>query len=79
MVLLRRSIIETVCKLEKVFPPSFFDSMEHLVIHLPYEAEVGGPVQYRWMYVFERYTNMYIYNLYRAQMFFSFITQKKFI
>lgn len=28
--------------------------MEHLVVHLPYEAKVGGPVQYRWMYPFER-------------------------
>ncbi|WVZ16156.1 hypothetical protein V8G54_009138 [Vigna mungo] len=37
-------------------PPSFFDSMEHLPIHLPYEARLGGPVQYRWMYPFERTT-----------------------
>lgn len=28
--------------------------MEHLPIHLAYEAKVGGPVQYRWMYPFER-------------------------
>ena len=44
-----------VCKLEKIFPPSFFDSMEHLLIHLAYEARVWEPVQYRWMYLFERY------------------------
>jgi len=31
--------------LEKIFPPSFFYSMEHLSIHLPYEAKLGGPVQ----------------------------------
>lgn len=41
--------------LEKIFPPSFFDVMEHLPVHLPYEAELGGPVQYRWMYPFERF------------------------
>ncbi|GKU90769.1 hypothetical protein SLEP1_g4720 [Rubroshorea leprosula] len=29
--------------------------MEHLAIHLPYEARVGGPVQFRWMYPFERH------------------------
>ncbi|PKU63659.1 Retrovirus-related Pol polyprotein from transposon TNT 1-94 [Dendrobium catenatum] len=46
-----------LCKLEKIFPPGFFDSMEHLPVHLPYEARVGGPVQYRWMYPFERYLN----------------------
>nr|GMD12815.1 uncharacterized protein LOC109168299 [Ipomoea batatas] len=43
------------CKLERIFPPSFFDSMEHLPIHLAYEARIVGPVQYRWMYPFERY------------------------
>jgi len=48
------NIIEALCKLEMIFPPLFFDSMEHLPIHLPFEAKVGGPVQYRWMYPFER-------------------------
>jgi len=51
---LEMNIVETLCKLEMIFPPSFFDSMEHLPIHLPFEAKVGGPVQYRWMYPFER-------------------------
>ncbi|KAL8146356.1 hypothetical protein AgCh_004193 [Apium graveolens] len=32
--------------------------MEHLIIHLPYEARVGGPVQYWWMYPFERLMGM---------------------
>ncbi|XP_052728261.1 uncharacterized protein LOC128195210 [Vigna angularis] len=44
-----------LCKMERIFPPSFFDSMEHLPIHLPYEARLGGPVHYRWMYPFERF------------------------
>ncbi|WCJ43095.1 hypothetical protein M5689_023857 [Euphorbia peplus] len=44
-----------ICKLEKIFPPAFFDSMEHLPVHLPYEAKIAGPVQYRWMYPFERF------------------------
>ena len=43
-----------LCKLERIFPPSFFDSMEHLPVHLAYEAKIAGPVQYRWMYPFER-------------------------
>ncbi|XP_051151924.1 uncharacterized protein LOC127265929 [Andrographis paniculata] len=45
----------TLCHLEKLFPPSFFDVMEHLPIHLAEEAMVAGPVQYRWMYPIERY------------------------
>lgn len=47
-------IPKILCKLERIFPPSFFDSMEHLPVHLPYEAMMAGPVQYRWMYPFER-------------------------
>jgi len=39
-----------LCKLEKIFPPSFFDSMEHLLVHLPYKTRLGGPVQYCCMY-----------------------------
>ncbi|XP_058000739.1 uncharacterized protein LOC131178813 [Hevea brasiliensis] len=44
-----------ICKLERIFPPAFFDSMEHIPIHLPYETKIAGPVQYRWMYPFERF------------------------
>jgi hypothetical protein len=39
--------------MEKFFPPRFFNSMQHLLIHLSYEAKVGGPIQYRWMYHIE--------------------------
>ena len=51
---LETNIVETICKLEMIFPPSLFDSIEHLPVHLPYEVNVGGPVQYRWMNPFER-------------------------
>ncbi|CAM8999975.1 unnamed protein product [Rhodiola kirilowii] len=49
------NIPETLCKLETIFPPSFFDSMEHLPIHVADEVFLGGPVHYRWMYPFERF------------------------
>nr|XP_009791293.1 PREDICTED: uncharacterized protein LOC104238594 [Nicotiana sylvestris]XP_009791294.1 PREDICTED: uncharacterized protein LOC104238594 [Nicotiana sylvestris] len=48
-------IPKTECKLEKVFPPTFFDVMEHLSIHLANEAKIAGPTQYRHMYPMERY------------------------
>ena len=41
-----------LCRLERIFPPIFFDSMEHLPIHLAYEAMIADPVQYKWMYPF---------------------------
>ncbi|KAL4283366.1 hypothetical protein GQ457_16G015240 [Hibiscus cannabinus] len=43
-----------LCDLEKIFPPSFFTIMMHLLIHLANEAKIGGPVSYRWMYPVER-------------------------
>ncbi|XP_073277192.1 uncharacterized protein [Primulina huaijiensis] len=55
MVRLETIIPLVLCKLERIFPLSFFDSMEHLSIHLAYEARLAGPVQYRWMYPFERF------------------------
>jgi hypothetical protein len=52
---LSSSIAETLCKLEMIFPPAFFDIMIHLPVHLAEEAKFGGPVCYRWMYPIERY------------------------
>ena len=43
-----------VCKLEKIFPPGFFLSMQHLIVHLPTEVRLGGPVQFRWCFPVER-------------------------
>jgi hypothetical protein len=47
---LEKEIPVLLCKMEKFFPPGFFNPMQHLLIHLPYEAKVGGTIQYRWMY-----------------------------
>ncbi|GKV31556.1 hypothetical protein SLEP1_g40235 [Rubroshorea leprosula] len=43
MAIWQKRTVEIICELERIFPPSFFDSMEHLAIHLPYETHVGGP------------------------------------
>ncbi|KAL2465528.1 Uncharacterized protein Adt_41379 [Abeliophyllum distichum] len=55
MVDAQQQLILILCKLERIFPPAFFDIMIHLVMHLPEEAILGGPVYMRWMYPFERY------------------------
>lgn len=52
---LEANIPVILCKLEKIFPPGFFNSMQHLMVHLPYQVRVGGPVKYTWMYGVERY------------------------
>ncbi|XP_066354558.1 uncharacterized protein [Miscanthus floridulus] len=51
---LKAEIPVILCKLEKIFPPAFFDVMVHLAVHLPDEALLRGPIQYGWMYPIER-------------------------
>ena len=31
-----------LCKLEKIFSLGFFNPMQHMILHLPYEARMGG-------------------------------------
>jgi hypothetical protein len=31
-----------LCKLEKIYPPGFFNSMQHMILQLPYEARMGA-------------------------------------
>jgi hypothetical protein len=51
---LEKEIPVLLCKMEKKFPPGFFNPIQYLRIHLPYEAKVDDLVQYRWMYDIER-------------------------
>jgi hypothetical protein len=43
-----------LCRLKKIFAVGWFNPMQYLLVHLPYEAKIGGPQQYRWMYHIER-------------------------
>ncbi|CAI9115088.1 OLC1v1015922C1 [Oldenlandia corymbosa var. corymbosa] len=52
---LENEIPVILCELEKIFPPSFFDIMVHLPVHLATEVKLAGPVYYRLMYPIERY------------------------
>lgn len=52
---IQADLISTLCLLEQFFPPSFFDIMVHLTVHLIREVRLCGPVFYRWMYPFERH------------------------
>ncbi|XP_026418709.1 uncharacterized protein LOC113314148 isoform X2 [Papaver somniferum] len=53
--LMHERIVESLCVFEMYFPPAFFVTMTHLVVHLAEEALTLGPVQFRWMYPFERF------------------------
>jgi hypothetical protein len=51
---LEKEIVVLVCKMKTTFPPGWFNTMQYLLVHLPWEARVGGPVQFKWMYSQER-------------------------
>ena len=51
---LKAEIDETLSLLETIFLTSFFDIMVHLMVHLPAQARLAGPVHYRNMYPIER-------------------------
>ena len=44
---LQNEIVVILCELEMFFPPSFFDIMVHLVVHLVREVRLCGPVYLR--------------------------------
>ena len=48
-------IAEIMCLFETCMPPHFFDIMPHLLVHLPEDVELGGPVHSIWLYFLERY------------------------
>ena len=68
-------------ELEMFFPPSFFDIMVHLVVHLLREVRLCGPMYLRWMYPVERYMKNlkgYVKNHYhpKASMIERYITEE---
>ncbi|XP_019156907.1 PREDICTED: uncharacterized protein LOC109153494 [Ipomoea nil] len=67
---LQAEVVVTLCQLEMYFPPSFFDIMVHLIVHLVREIKMTGPVFMRYMYPFERYMGIlkgYLRNRYRPE------------
>lgn len=63
-------MVETMSTMEKVFPPSCFGIMTHLVVHLVEELDICGPIHTRWMYPMERYMKTmkgYVRNMARSK------------
>ena len=53
---LDENILILMCNVEKKISLSFFDVMEHLLVHLPYETLLREPVHNGWIYPYERFT-----------------------
>ena len=67
---LHDDIIITLCRLEMYFPPSFFDMMVHLIVHLVKQIQILGPVFMHQMYPFERFMGVlkkYVHNRARPE------------
>jgi hypothetical protein len=52
---IRKEMRVTMCQLEMCFPPSFFDTMEHYMIHLVDQIFVLGSMYMHHMYPYERH------------------------
>lgn len=55
-------IVQILCHLEMIYPPHFCTIMVHLMVHLPRQVLLTGPVHYTWMYPIERYASYLIFN-----------------
>ena len=67
---LQREVVQCLVNFELVFPPSFFNIMTHLIVHLVEEINVLGPVFLHNMFPFERFMGVlkkYVHNRARPE------------
>jgi hypothetical protein len=65
LYVLKEFIMETLCQLDMCFPPSFFDIMPHLMMHMVDQIQELGPIYLHQMWTYERFMstlNRYIHN-----------------
>ena len=55
---LKEEIVVILCELEMYFPPSFFDIMVHLMVHIVDEIQDLGPAFLHDMYALERFNGV---------------------
>ena len=55
---LQKFAAETLSQLEMCFPPSFFDIMVHLIVHLVPQIEALGPMYFHEMWTYERFMSI---------------------
>jgi len=55
LIRLQQDVVQCLVSFEMIFPPSFFNIMTHLLVHLVKEITILGPVFLHNMFPFERY------------------------
>jgi hypothetical protein len=58
LVKLQNDVVQCLVSFELAFPPSFFDIMTHLLVHLVKEITILGPVYLHNMWPFERFMSV---------------------
>ncbi|CAM8902973.1 unnamed protein product [Rhodiola kirilowii] len=53
VIQMKADIVMILCNFERIFPPAFFSITVHLMVHLPDQLLLKGPVHYSWMYPIE--------------------------
>jgi hypothetical protein len=67
---LQDDLILMMCNLKTIFPPSFFDLMSHLLVHIVHEMKFLGHAFLHQMYPFERFMTIlkkYVHNQSRPE------------
>ena len=67
---LQKDVAQCLVSFELVFPPSFFNIMTHLIVHLVEEISILGPVFLHNMFPFERFMRVlkkYVHNRARPE------------
>ena len=67
---LRSDVAQCLVSFELVFPPSFFNIMTHVLVHLCKEINILGPVFLHNMFPFERFMGVlkkYVHNCARPE------------
>ena len=67
---LQKDVVQCLVSFELVFPPSFFNIMTHLIVHLVEEIHILGPVFLHNMFPFERFMGVlkkYVHNRARPE------------
>jgi hypothetical protein len=62
---LQKDVAQCLVSFELVFPPSFFNIMTHLLVHLVEEITILGPIFLHNMFPFERFMGVlkkYVHN-----------------
>ena len=67
---LQNDVVQCLISFELVFPPSLFNIMTHLLVHLVKEISILGPVFLHNMFTFERFMRVlkkYVHNRARSE------------